>query len=76
MVITNVRNYPAITVLVSREFHQYRNAGTVTSVQKRFCLLAPGLDFAIRLVNSVLNLPDSQENFLGDSNYIRDSYFT
>ena len=76
MVITNVRNYPAITVLVSREFHQYRNARTVTSEQKRFCLLAPGLDFAIRLVNSVLNLPDSQENFLGDSNYIRDSYFT
>ena len=76
MVITNVRNYPAITVLVSREFHQYRNARTVTSVQKSFCLLAPGLDFAIKLVNSVLNLPDSQENFLGDSNSIRDSYFT
>ena len=76
MVITNVRNYPAITVLVSREFHQYRKARTVTSVQKRLCLLAPGLDFAIRLVNSVLNLPDSQENFWGDSNYIRDSYFT
>ena len=66
MVITNVRNYPAITVLVSREFHQYREVRTVTSVYKRLSQLAPGLDFAIRPVNSVFNLPDRQENFLGE----------
>ena len=34
-------------------------------MQRKLCLLAPGLDFAIRLGNSVLNLPDRQENFLG-----------
>ena len=65
MVITSVRNYPAITVPVSREFHQYCKVKTVTSMQRKLCLLAPGLDFAIRLGNSVLNLPDRQENFLG-----------
>ena len=66
MVITSVRNWPAITVLVSREFHQYRKVRTVTSMHKRSRVLAPGLDFAISLENSVLNLPDRQENFFGE----------
>ena len=66
MVITSVRNWPAITVLVSREFHQYCKVRTVTSMHKRSRVLAPGLDFAISLENSVLNLPDRQENFLGE----------
>ena len=61
--------------VVSREVHQYCKVRTVTSVQRKLCLLAPGLDFAIRLGNSVLNLPDRHENFGGDSNYIKDSYF-
>ena len=35
------------------------------SVQRKWCLITMGLvDFAVRLVNSVLNLPEGQVIFL------------
>ena len=39
---------------------------------KKVVCVSPGLvDFAIGLVNSVLNLPEGQVSFLGNSNYRR-----
>ena len=41
-------------------------------MQRKSCVLARGLvDIAIGLVNSVVNLPEGQVSFLGNSNYRR-----
>ena len=41
-------------------------------MQRKYCLIALRLvDFAIRLPNSVLNLPDGDVKYFGNSNYRR-----
>ena len=52
-------------------FDRFRALGSLKRA-KKVVSDSPGVvDFALRLVNTVLNLPDGQVNFLGNSNHRR-----
>ena len=53
-----------------RRLESLPQVGSPVQRVKKVVCVSPGLvDFAIGLVNSVLNLPKGQVSFLGNSNY-------